>query len=154
MANCTKKLGLGSVEGASSREEVVDDGGFDARRSAGVTRESKQRLRAALETRVDTLAIDNAVRDSAGRVVDVRGELVHRGFCEFGQITGDDQLGRRLLELPSATAPSRISKLYWDVTETGELWADDGLELTVLLGRVAAPGGTASGLGPVGMVWS
>jgi PAS domain-containing protein len=35
-------------------------------------RESEERLRAAVDTQLDAFAIYSAVRDSAGRVVDVR----------------------------------------------------------------------------------
>ena len=62
-------------------------------------RESDERLRAAVDTQLDPFAIYSAVRDSAGRVVDVRTEFINRAACELSQITAEDQLGRGLLEL-------------------------------------------------------
>ena len=100
-------------------------------------RESEQRLRAAVDTQLDPFAIYSAVRDSAGRVVDVRTEFINRAACEFSQIAVEDQLGRGLLELFPELASSRIFELYREVIETGESVAEDGLELTALFGGVA-----------------
>ena len=102
-------------------------------------RESEQRLRAAVDTQLDPFAIYSAVRDSAGRVVDVRTEFINRAACEFSQITAEDQLGRGLLELFPELASSRIFELYREVIETGESFAHDGLELNALFGGVAGP---------------
>ena len=102
-------------------------------------RESEQRLRAAVDTQLDAFAIYSAVRDSAGRVVDVRTEFINREACEFGQITAEEQLGRGLLELFPELASGRIFELYREVIETGEPFAEDGLELDALFGGVAHP---------------
>ena len=79
------------------------------------------------------------MRDSAGRVVDVRTEFINRAACEFSQIAAEDQLGRGLLELFPELASSRILELYREVIETGESFAQDGLELNALFGGVAGP---------------
>ena len=100
-------------------------------------RESEQRLRAAVDTQLDPFAIYCAVRDSAGRVVDVRSEFINRAACEFSQIAAEGQLGRGLLELFPELASSRIFELYREVIETGESFAADGLELNALFGGVA-----------------
>ena len=100
-------------------------------------RESEERLRAAVDTQLDAFAIYSAVRDSAGRVVDVRTEFINRAACEFSHIAAEEQLGRGLLELFPALASSRVFELYREVIETGESFAQDGLELTVLFGGVA-----------------
>ena len=102
-------------------------------------RESDERLRAAVDTQLDPFAIYSAVRDSAGRVVDVRTEFINRAACEFSQITAEDQLGRGLLELFPELASSRIFELYREVIETGDPVAEDGLELNALFGGVAGP---------------
>lgn len=102
-------------------------------------RESEQRLRAAVDTQLDPFAIYSAVRDGAGRVVDVRVEFINRAACELGQIAAEDQLGRGLLELFPELASSRIFELYRQVIETGEPFAHDGVELNALFGGVAAP---------------
>ena len=102
-------------------------------------RESEQRLRAAVDTQLDPFAIYSEVRDSAGRVVDVRTEFINRAACEFSQITAEDQLGRGLLELFPELASSRIFELYREVIETGEPFAQDALELNALFGGVAGP---------------
>ena len=102
-------------------------------------RESEQRLRAAVDTQLDAFVIYSAVRDSAGRVVDVRTEFINRAACEFSQITAEEQLGRGLLELFPELASSRIFELYREVIETGEPVAEDGLELNALFGGVAGP---------------
>ena len=100
-------------------------------------RESDERLRAAVDTQLDPFAIYSAVRDSAGRVVDVRTEFINRAACEFSQITAEEQLGRGLLELFPELASSRIFELYREVIETGESFAEDGLELDALFDGVA-----------------
>ena len=102
-------------------------------------RESEQRLRAAVDTQLDPFAIYSAVRDSAGRVVDVRTEFINRAACEFSQIAAEEQRGRGLLELFPEMASSRIFELYREVIESGESFAQDGLELTALFGGVAGP---------------
>jgi signal transduction histidine kinase len=101
-------------------------------------RENDQRLRAAVDTHLDPFAIYSAVRDGTGRVVDVRTEFVSRAACELGQITAEDQLGGGLLELFPELASSRIFALYREVIETGERFAEDGIELNALFG--ASPG--------------
>ena len=101
--------------------------------------ESDERLRAAVDTQLDAFAIYSAVRDSAGRVVDVRTEFINRAACEFSQIAAEDQLGRGLLELFPELASGRIFELYREVIETGESFAEDGLELNALFGGVAGP---------------
>ena len=101
--------------------------------------ESEQRLRAAVDTQLDAFAIYSAVRDSAGRVVDVRTEFINRAACEFSQITAEEQLGRGLLELFPAMASSRIFELSREVIEAGEPVAQDGLELDAVFGGVAGP---------------
>jgi signal transduction histidine kinase len=102
-------------------------------------RESDERLRAAVDTQLDPFAIYSAVRNSAGRVVDVRTEFINRAACEFSQITAEDQLGRGLLELFPELASSRIFELYREVIENGESFAADELELNALFGGVARP---------------
>ena len=59
-------------------------------------RQSEQRLRAAVDTQLDPFAIYSAVRDRAGRVVDLRTEFINRAACDFSQIAAEDQLGRGL----------------------------------------------------------
>ena len=76
--------------------------------SEPAVRESDERLRAAVDTQLDPFAIYSPVRDSAGRVVDVRTEFINRAACEFSQITAEHQLGRGLLELFPEMASSRI----------------------------------------------
>ena len=102
-------------------------------------RESDERLRAAVDTQLDAFAIYSAVRDSAGRVVDVRTEFINRAACEFSQIAAEDQLGRGLLALFPELGSSRIFELYREVIETGESFAEDGLELNALFGAVGGP---------------
>ncbi len=102
-------------------------------------REGDERLQAAVDTQLDPFAIYSAVRDSAGRVVDVRTEFINRAACEFSQITAESQLGRGLLELFPELAASRIFELYLEVIETGESFAQDGLELNALFGLAAGP---------------
>ncbi len=102
-------------------------------------RESDERLRAAVDTQLDAFAIYSAVRDSAGRVVDVRTEFINRAACEFSQIAAEDQLGRGLLALFPELGSNRILELYREVIETGESFAEDGLELNALFGAVGGP---------------
>ena len=102
-------------------------------------RESDERLRAAVDTQLDPFAIYSVVRDSAGRIVDVRTEFINRAASEFSQIAAEGQLGRGLLELFPELASSRIFELYREVIETGESFAAEGLELNALFGGVAGP---------------
>ena len=102
-------------------------------------RQSEQRLRAAVDAQLDPFAIYSAVRDRAGRVVDLRTEFINRAACDFSQIAAEDQLGRGLLELFPELASNPILELYREVIETGESFAHDGLELSAVFGGVAAP---------------
>ena len=101
--------------------------------------ESEQRLQAAVDTQLDPFAIYTAVRDGTGRVVDVRTEFINRAASEVSQITAEDQLGRGLLELFPELASKRIFELYREVIETGEPFAQDGVELDALFDGVACP---------------
>ena len=102
-------------------------------------RQSEQRLRAAVDAQLDPFAIYSAVRDRAGRVVDLRTEFLNRAACDFSQIAAEDQLGRGLLELFPELASNRIFELYREVIEAGESFAHDGLELSAVFGGVAGP---------------
>ena len=88
---------------------------------------ASERLRAAVDTQLDPFAIYSAVRDRAGRVVDVRTEFINRAACDFSQIAAEDQLGRGLLELFPELGSNRILELYREVIETGESFARTGL---------------------------
>ncbi len=102
-------------------------------------RQSEQRLRAAVDAQLDPFAIYSAVRDRAGRIVDLRTEFINRAACDFSQIAAEDQLGRGLLELFPELASNRIFELYREVIEAGESFAQDGLELSAMFGGVAGP---------------
>jgi signal transduction histidine kinase len=102
-------------------------------------RYSDDRLRAAIDTQLDAFAIYSAVRDSTGRVVDVRTEFINQAACELSHVTAQNQLGRGLMELFPEPASCRIFELYREVIETGESFAQDGLELNALFGGLAGP---------------
>ena len=124
---------VGRGEGiAVSPREVTD-----RTRVERAMRQSGQRLRPAVDAQLDPFAIYSAVRDSAGRVVDLRTEFINRAASEFSQIIAEEQLGRGLLELLPELASSRIFELYREVIETGESFAEEGLELNALFGGVA-----------------
>ncbi len=101
--------------------------------------QSDERLRAGVDAQLDPFAIYSAVRDRAGRLVDLRTEFINRAACDFSQIAAEDQRGHGLLELFPELASSRIVELYREVIETGESFAEDGLELNALFGAVAGP---------------
>ena len=89
-------------------------------------RESDERLRAAVDTQLDAFAIYSAVRDSAGRVVDVRTEFINRAACEFSQIAAAGPART----WSAGAVPERLSRILScirEVIETGESFAEDGL---------------------------
>ena len=126
-------VGRGEGIAVSSREVT------ERTRVERAMRQSEQRLRAAVDAQLDPFAISSAVRDRAARVVDLRTEFINRAARDFSQIAARDQLGRGLLELSPELASSRIFELYREVIESGESFAQDGLELSTLFGGVAGP---------------
>jgi PAS domain S-box-containing protein len=85
---------------------------------------SEQRLRAAVEHLLDPLVLLSAVRDDEGKVVDFRYEYVNPAHVEQAPVSGEDVIGRRLLELYREAVTSGLFDAYRKVVETGEpiLW--------------------------------
>jgi PAS domain S-box-containing protein len=94
---------------------------------------SEQRFRTTVEHLLDPLALLAAVRDADGRLVDFRYEYVNPAHVEQAPISGEDVIGRRLLELHRDAVPSGLFDAYRKVVETGEpiLWDAFGYEGTV-----------------------
>ncbi len=126
-------VAFGDGIGVSGREVI------ERMRIERAMRQSDERLRAGVDAQLDPFAIYSAVRDRAGRLVDLRTEFINRAACDFSQIAAEDQRGHGLLELFPELASSRIVELYREVIETGESFAEDGLELNALFGAVAGP---------------
>jgi PAS domain S-box-containing protein len=94
---------------------------------------SEERFRTTVEHLLDPLVLLSAVRDAEGKVVDFRYEYVNPAHVEQAPISGEDVIGRRLLELHREAVPSGLFDAYRKVVETGEpiLWDAVGYQGTV-----------------------
>jgi PAS domain S-box-containing protein len=94
---------------------------------------SEQRFRTTVEHLLDPLELLSAVRDDDGKLVDFRYEYVNPAHVEQAPISGQDVVGRSLLELHREAVPSGLFDAYRKVVETGEpiLWDAFGYQGTV-----------------------
>lgn len=80
---------VGAVVGRGEGIVVSPREVSDRTRVERAMRQSEQRLRAAVDAQLDPFAIYSAVRDRAGRVVDLRTEFINRAACDFSQIAAE-----------------------------------------------------------------
>ena len=80
---------------------------------------SETRLRTALDTMLDGVTIQSAVRDEHGRIVDFRIDYANSAIGAIGGTAGSLQAGRTLLELFPAHRTNGLFDAYVKVVETG-----------------------------------
>jgi PAS domain S-box-containing protein len=96
------------------------------RKLAGAALESSERhLRTALDTMLDGVTIQSAVRDDHGRVVDFRIDYVNSAIGVISGTAGSLQAGRTLLELLPAHRANGLFEAYVGVVETGVPFESD-----------------------------
>jgi PAS domain-containing protein len=85
----------------------------------GGTVEGDARLRAALETMLDSVVMTTAVRDEDDRIVDFVVDYVNP-VADIGQRPAKEIVGRRFLDVWPGAARSPIWAMYLHLMETGE----------------------------------
>jgi PAS domain S-box-containing protein len=86
---------------------------------------SEARLRTALDTMLDGVAIYRAVRDGEGRIVDFVVDYANSAVGTLGGLAGSLQMGRRLLEMFPANRTSGLFDIWVGIVETGSPFAAD-----------------------------
>jgi two-component system cell cycle sensor histidine kinase/response regulator CckA len=80
---------------------------------------SEARLRTAMDTMLDGVAITSAVRDDAGRIVDFRRDYANPAMGVISGVPANEQVGHTLLELFPAHVANGLFDAYVRVVETG-----------------------------------
>lgn len=86
---------------------------------------SEKRLRTALDTMLDGVAIYRAVRDGHGRIVDFVIDYANSVIGSLGGLTGSLEIGRSLLEMFPANRANRLFDIWVGIVETGAPFAAD-----------------------------
>ena len=92
---------------------------------AAVLEASEKRLRTALDTMLDGVTIQSAVRNRRGRIVDFRVDYANSAIGQIGGTAGSLQAGRTLLEMFPAHRANGLFDRYVNVVETGVAFASD-----------------------------
>ncbi len=87
---------------------------------------SEHRLRIALDTMLDGVAIQSAVRDDTGRIVDFRVDYVNAAIGVVSRMAGIPRVGHSLLELLPAHRTNGLFQSYVAMVETGVPFFADG----------------------------
>ena len=83
-------------------------------------RQAQDRFRAALDIMRDSVAIDSAVRDDAGRIVDFRIDYLNPVVHDLAGRPRDDLMGATMMELWPEMAGTELFDAYVKAVETGE----------------------------------
>lgn len=102
----------GVVAGLKDVTDVV------AARQRAEAREARRK--AMLDSFLDPHVLLAAVRDDAGRIVDFTYADVNEAACDYMQMTPDELLGARVLEVLPGQAASGMLALYAAAVESGE----------------------------------
>ena len=86
---------------------------------------SANRLRTALDTMLDGVTIQSAIRDEHGRIVDFRVDYANPAMGVIGGTAGSLQTGRTLLEVFPAHRTNGLFDRCVNVVETGVAFASD-----------------------------
>jgi PAS domain S-box-containing protein len=97
----------------------------ERRRAATALESSEHRLRTALDTMLDGVTIQSAVRDEQGRIVDFRVDYANSAIGVVSGTAGSLQAGRTLLELFPAHRANGLFDAYVRVVETGVPFESD-----------------------------
>ena len=107
---------LRQVEQRRAREEAEQ-----------AVRDSQERLRAAVDTMSDGLAILASIRDASGRITEFRYEYVNKALCARVGLSPAQLIGNQLLELFPAHIESGLFADYCEVVEIGEPLAKEDM---------------------------
>ena len=91
----------------------------ERKRTEAALESSERQLRTALDTMLDGVTIQSAVRDEQGRIVDFRIDYANSAIGVIGGTEGSLQVGRTLLELFPAHRTNGLFDAYVGVVETG-----------------------------------
>ncbi len=83
-------------------------------------RQAQDRFRSALDIMRDSVAIDSAIRDDTGRVVDFRIEYLNPVVHDLGGRTRDQLVGATMLELWPEMAGGDLFESYIRAVESGD----------------------------------
>ena len=97
----------------------------ERKRSEAALEASERQLRTALDTMLDGVTIQSAVRDDHGRIVDFRIDYANSAIGVIGGTAGSLQAGRTLLELFPAHRTNGLFDAYVKVVETGVPFASE-----------------------------
>lgn len=87
--------------------------------------EEEERFRTSVENMLDCFGIYSAIRDQSGEIVDFRIEYVNGAACQSSQMSREEQVGKRLLELLPAHRETGLFSELCQVIETGRPFAID-----------------------------
>jgi diguanylate cyclase (GGDEF)-like protein/PAS domain S-box-containing protein len=74
----------------------------------------------SLETMLDAFGIYSAMRDETGKIVDFRIDYVNTAACLSNQLSREQQVGKRLLEILPGHIESDLFAAYCHLVETGQ----------------------------------
>jgi diguanylate cyclase (GGDEF)-like protein/PAS domain S-box-containing protein len=74
----------------------------------------------SLETMLDAFGIYSAMRDESGKIVDFRIDYVNTAACLSNQLSREQQIGKRLLEILPGHRESGLFAAYCHLVETGQ----------------------------------
>jgi PAS domain S-box-containing protein len=97
------------------------------RRTTRALRASEERFHAAIEAMPDPFAINSAIRDETGRIVDFTIDYVNEATTAFNGMSAERQTGGRLLKLFPEVRDGGLFDAFVRVVETGEPFARDSV---------------------------
>lgn len=92
----------------------------DRKRAEENIRDSEELFRTSIENLIDAFGIFSAIRNRRGKIIDFRIEYVNKAACEINQITREEQVGLRLLELFPGKKDTDLFDKYCHLVETGK----------------------------------
>ncbi len=108
--------GTGSIE---TIEGLIED--ITARkRSETALRESEERFKTSIESMLDCFGIYSPVYNEKGEIVDFLVAYVNEAACAGNGMTGEEQIGGRLLDLFPGHRESGLFEEYRGLVETGK----------------------------------
>ena len=111
----------GSLRGVgATMVDITDRNRAQAQIRELEARQAQDRFRSALDIIRDSVAIDSAIRDDTGRIVDFRIEYLNPVVHDLGGRTRDELTGATMLELWPELAGSELFESYVRAVETGE----------------------------------
>jgi PAS domain S-box-containing protein len=90
-------------------------------------RETEKRFHTSVENMLDCFGIYTAIRDESGSIVDFRIDYVNAVACANNNMTKEEQIGKRLLELLPAHRETGLFDKYCQVVERGKPLMEESL---------------------------